>query len=140
MNRDKAVQNMSLKQKVAYCSGEDCWHTKSVPSCDIGSIMVADGPHGLRKQENTADILGLNESVKATSFPTASVLACSFDVDLTSQVGSAIALEAKNNEVGVVLGPGVNIKRNPLCGRNFEYYSEDPYLAGKLGAAFVNGY
>lgn len=139
MNRDDAVQKLSLKQKVAYCSGEDCWHTKSVPSCDVESIMVADGPHGLRKQENTADILGLNESVKATSFPTASIAACSFDVDLISQIGSAIALEANDNEVSVILGPGVNIKRNPLCGRNFEYFSEDPYLAGKLGAAFVNG-
>ena len=139
MNRDEVIRNMSLKQKVAYCSGEDCWHTKCMPSCDVDSIMVADGPHGLRKQENTADILGLNESVKATSFPTASIIACSFDVELTSQVGSAIAREAGNNEVSVVLGPGVNIKRNPLCGRNFEYFSEDPYLAGKLGAAFVNG-
>lgn len=139
MNRDDAVQKLSLKQKVAYCSGEDCWHTKSVPSCDVESIMVADGPHGLRKQENTADILGLNESVKATSFPTASIAACSFDVDLISQIGSAIAVEAIDNEVSVILGPGVNIKRNPLCGRNFEYFSEDPYLAGKLGAAFVNG-
>lgn len=139
MNRDDAVQKLSLKQKVAYCSGEDCWHTKSEPSCDVESIMVADGPHGLRKQENTADILGLNESVKATSFPTASIAACSFDVDLISQVGSAIAVEAIDNEVSVILGPGVNIKRNPLCGRNFEYFSEDPYLAGKLGAAFVNG-
>lgn len=139
MKKEEIKRNMTLKQKVAYCSGEDFWHTKEVPSCDIESIMMADGPHGLRKQEDTSDMLGINESIKATSFPTAVLSACSFDVDLVSQMGQAIALEAKNNEVSVVLGPGVNIKRNPLCGRNFEYFSEDPYLAGKLGAAFVKG-
>ena len=139
MSEKEILKRMSLKEKIAYCSGADFWHTKRVPSCNVESIMMADGPHGLRKQEDSADMLGINESVKATSFPTASILACSFDTDLVSQVGSAIAVEAKENEVSVVLGPGVNIKRNPLCGRNFEYYSEDPYLSGKLGAAFVNG-
>ena len=139
MTGKEILQQMSLKEKIAYCSGEDFWHTKSVPSCSVDSIMMADGPHGLRKQENTSDMLGLNESIKATSFPTASILACSYDVDLVRQVGAAIALEAKQNEVSVILGPGVNIKRNPLCGRNFEYFSEDPHLAGKLGAAFVKG-
>ena len=139
MNEKEILKRMSLNEKIAYCSGADFWHTKRVPSCNVESIMMADGPHGLRKQEDSADMLGINESVKATSFPTASILACSFDTDLVSLVGDAIALEAKENEVSVVLGPGVNIKRNPLCGRNFEYYSEDPYLSGKLGAAFVNG-
>ena len=139
MTGKEILQKMSLKEKIAYCSGADFWHTKSVPSCGVDSIMMADGPHGLRKQENTSDMLGLNESIKATSFPTASILACSYDVDLASQMGAAIALEAKQNEVSVILGPGVNIKRNPLCGRNFEYFSEDPHLAGKLGAAFVKG-
>ena len=137
MNEKEILKRMSLNEKIAYCSGADFWHTKRVPSCNVESIMMADGPHGLRKQEDSADMLGINESVKATSFPTASILACSFDTDLVSRVGDAIALEAKENEVSVVLGPGVNIKRNPLCGRNFEYYSED--LSGKLGAAFVNG-
>ena len=139
MTGKEILQKMSLKEKIAYCSGADFWHTKNVPSCGVDSIMMADGPHGLRKQENTSDMLGLNESIKATSFPTASILACSYDVDLVSQMGTAIALEAKQNEVSVILGPGVNIKRNPLCGRNFEYFSEDPHLAGKLGAAFVKG-
>ena len=139
MNRAEILENMSLKEKIAYCSGEDFWHTKSVSACEVESIMMADGPHGLRKQENTADMLGLNESVKATSFPTASISACSFDVDLISQMSRAIAREAKNHKISVILGPGVNIKRNPLCGRNFEYFSEDPYLSGKLGAAFIQG-
>ncbi len=139
MEREEILNYMDLKQKIAFCSGEDFWHTKKVPSCSVDSIMMADGPHGLRKQEDTADMLGINESIKATSFPTAVLTACSFDIDLVSQMGEAIALEAKNNEVSVVLGPGVNIKRNPLGGRNFEYFSEDPYLAGKLGAAFVKG-
>lgn len=139
MTKDEILKAMSLKQKIAYCSGEDFWHTKCVPQCGVDSIMVADGPHGLRKQENTADMLGLNESIKATSFPTAVLSACSFDVELLHKMGQAIAREAKNNEVSVILGPGINIKRNPLCGRNFEYFSEDPYLAGKLGAAFVKG-
>lgn len=139
MSREEILEKMSLKEKIAYCSGEDFWHTKSVSSYAVESIMMADGPHGLRKQENTADMLGLNESVKATSFPTASISACSFDVDLISRMGQAIATEAKNHEVSVILGPGINIKRNPLCGRNFEYFSEDPYLSGKLASAFVQG-
>jgi len=139
MTEKEILRRMSLKEKIAYCSGADFWHTKRVPSCNVESIMMADGPHGLRKQEDSEDMLGINESVKATSFPTASIMACSFDVDLISQIGGAIALEAKANEVSVILGPGVNIKRNPLCGRNFEYFSEDPHLSGKLGAAFVNG-
>ena len=137
MTKEKTIPPITLKEKIAYCSGKDFWHTKSIPAYRIPEIMMADGPHGLRKQENSADMLGINESVKATCFPTAVATSCSFDVDLIGQMAKAIAKEAKNNEVSIVLGPGVNIKRNPLCGRNFEYFSEDPYLAGKLGQAFV---
>ncbi len=139
MTRQEIMEQMSLEEKIAYCSGEDVWHTKKFPRYDIDNIMMADGPHGLRKQEDSGDILGINKSIEATSFPTASITACSFDTDLLEKMGEALGTEAKNNEVSVVLGPGVNIKRNPLCGRNFEYFSEDPYLAGKLGTAFVKG-
>ena len=130
---------MSLEDKVALGSGKDFWHTKQMPQYGIESIMVADGPHGLRKQPEEADMLGINDSIPATSFPTAALSACSFDEKLLKQMGKAIALEAKANQVSVVLGPGANIKRNPLCGRNFEYFSEDPYLTGKLAAAFIQG-
>lgn len=139
MTKQEIMEKMTLKEKIAYCSGEDVWHTKKFPQYEMDNIMMADGPHGLRKQEDSGDILGINESIKATSFPTASITACSFDVNLLEKMGEALSVEAKNNEVSVVLGPGINVKRNPLCGRNFEYFSEDPYLAGKLGTAFVKG-
>ena len=130
---------MKLEDKVALGSGKDFWHTKEMPQYGIESIMVADGPHGLRKQPEEADMLGINNSIPATSFPTAALSSCSFDEDLLKLMGKAIAMEAKANKVSVVLGPGSNIKRNPLCGRNFEYFSEDPYLTGKLAAAFIQG-
>lgn len=130
---------MTLEQKIALCSGKDFWHTKAFPDSGIPSIMLCDGPHGLRKQENAADMLGVNQSVPATCFPTASLSACSFDTELLAEEGRAIAAEAAAQDVAVVLGPGVCLKRNPLCGRNFEYFSEDPYLAGKLAAGFIQG-
>lgn len=130
---------MTLEQKIALCSGKDFWHTKAFPDSGIPSIMLCDGPHGLRKQENAADMLGVNRSVPATCFPTASLSACSFDTELLAEEGRAIAAEAAAQDVAVVLGPGVCLKRNPLCGRNFEYFSEDPYLAGKLAAGFIQG-
>ena len=139
MNIEKILTKMSLEDKVALGSGKDFWHTKEMPQYGIESIMVADGPHGLRKQPEEADMLGINNSIPATSFPTAVLSACSFDEKLLKQMGKAIAMEAKANKVSVVLGPGANIKRNPLCGRNFEYFSEDPYLTGKLAAAFIRG-
>lgn len=139
MNVEKMIKEMSLEDKVALGSGKDFWHTKEMPQYGLESIMVADGPHGLRKQPEDADMLGINNSIPATSFPTAVLSACSFDEKLLKQKGKAIAMEAKANKVSVVLGPGANIKRNPLCGRNFEYYSEDPYLTGKLAAAFIQG-
>ena len=135
----KSTEKMTLEQKIALCSGKDFWHTKAFPDSGIPSIMLCDGPHGLRKQENAADMLGVNRSVPATCFPTASLSACSFDTELLAEEGHAIAAEAAAQDVAVVLGPGVCLKRNPLCGRNFEYFSEDPYLAGKLAAGFIQG-
>lgn len=136
MNHD-VIKEMKLEDKIKLCSGLDFWHTKAMDKYNIESIMMADGPHGLRKQEVANDMLGINRSVEATCFPTAAISACSFDVDLIGEMSNAIALEAKANNVNVVLGPGINIKRNPLCGRNFEYFSEDPYLSGKLGASYI---
>ncbi|MBR5595812.1 MAG: glycoside hydrolase family 3 C-terminal domain-containing protein [Lachnospiraceae bacterium] len=130
---------MTLEDKVALGSGKDFWHTKEMPQYGLQAMMMADGPHGLRKQPEEADMLGINDSIPATCFPTAALSACSFDENLVKQMGKAIAMEAKANKVSVVLGPGANIKRNPLCGRNFEYFSEDPFLTGKLAAAFIQG-
>jgi len=137
MKNQSIVNQMSLEDKIAYCSGEDFWQTKAMEKYSIPSIMVCDGPHGLRKQVDVADSFGVNESVPATCFPPACATACSWDTELVGKIGEGIAKEAATNGVGVVLGPGVCIKRNPLCGRNFEYFSEDPYLAGKLGANFI---
>jgi beta-glucosidase len=133
------IGRMRLKDKLSLCSGKDAWHTKAFNKYGIPSIMMSDGPHGLRKQTGSRDTLGVQESVKATCFPTAVLTACSFDTDLLGTLGAALAEEAGAQGVGMLLGPGINIKRNPLCGRNFEYFSEDPYLAGKLAAAYING-
>ena len=135
----RILGQMTLEEKIALCSGQDNWHSKAYDQYGIPAIMMSDGPHGLRKQEEGTDMLGLNSSVPATCFPTASISACSWDERLLAEIGKAIAEEAGANGVSVVLGPGVNIKRNPLCGRNFEYFSEDPVLSGRLGAAWVKG-
>lgn len=137
MKYKEIIDKMTLEDKIALCSGKDFWHTKDFEKYGIPSVMMCDGPHGLRKQEETADMLGLNQSVPATAFPTAASTGCSFDTEMVGKIGAAIAEEAKANEVGLVLGPGANLKRNPLCGRNFEYFSEDPYLAGKLAASYI---
>lgn len=137
MKYNEILKQMSLEDKIALCSGADFWHTKKMEQYKIPEMMMCDGPHGLRKQEADADMLGVNQAVPATSFPTAAATGCSWDPELLGKIGAAIAKEAAANKVGVVLGPGVNIKRNPLCGRNFEYFSEDPYLSGKLGAIFI---
>lgn len=139
MKYKQIIDKMSLEDKIALCSGKDFWHTKSFEKYGIPSIMVSDGPHGLRKQKEDADMLGINESIPATCFPTAVTSGATWNKELLSEIGRAIGEEAKAEAVPVVLGPGVNIKRNPLCGRNFEYFSEDPYLTGKLGSAFVRG-
>ncbi|CUH97046.1 Thermostable beta-glucosidase B [Propionispora sp. 2/2-37] len=141
MNRDikKIVAQMTLEEKAGLCSGLDFWHTRGIERLGIPSIMMTDGPHGLRKQEGQADHLGINKSVPATCFPTASCLACSWDEELAEKVGVALGEECQAEGVAVLLGPGVNIKRSPLCGRNFEYFSEDPYLSAKMAAAHIKG-
>lgn len=136
---EKIISEMTLADKIALCSGEDYWHTKAMPQYRIPPIMMTDGPHGLRKQDSSADIADVNQSVPATCFPTACLSGASWDESILERIGAAIAEEALAENVAVVLGPGINIKRNPLCGRNFEYFSEDPYLSGKLGAAFLKG-
>ena len=139
MDIEKILQQMTLEDRIALCSGENFWETKKYEKYGIPSLFMCDGPHGLRKQENVADMLGVNESRKATCFPAEVTTAGSWDPELLTAIGSAIGQEAREQGVGLVLGPGVNLKRNPLCGRNFEYFSEDPYLAGKLAAGFIRG-
>lgn len=133
---------MTLEEKIAFCSGASFWETKAFPRHGIPSLFMCDGPHGLRKQTSSNDHLGpigLNANITATCFPTASAASASWDTELLQEMGEAIAIEALREKVNIVLGPGVNMKRNPLCGRNFEYYSEDPFLSGKLAAAWIKG-
>jgi beta-glucosidase len=130
---------LSVPQKAALCLGSDFWHTAPVSELGIEAVMVSDGPHGLRKQTERAADAGLQASVPATCFPTASALGCSWDTDLAREVGAALGVEARAQDIAAVLGPGINIKRHPLCGRNFEYFSEDPHLSGRLAAAMVDG-
>lgn len=139
MNIEQILENITLEEKIALCSGADFWHTKEMDQYGVPAMMMSDGPHGLRRQSESSDMLGINESVPATSFPTAVLSACSWDRELLRKEGEAIAREAIANGVNLVLGPGANIKRNPLCGRNFEYFSEDPYLSGKLAASHISG-
>ena len=139
MDIEKILQQMTLEDKIALCSGENFWETKKYEKYGIPSLCMCDGPHGLRKQEDAADMLGVNKSRPATCFPAEVTTAGSWDPELLTAIGSAIGQEAREQGVGLVLGPGANLKRNPLCGRNFEYFSEDPYLAGKLAAGFIRG-
>ncbi|MCR5338512.1 MAG: glycoside hydrolase family 3 C-terminal domain-containing protein [Lachnospiraceae bacterium] len=133
------VGNMTLEEKAGLCSGADFWHTKKVERLDIPDSMVADGPHGIRKQDLEGDHLGINDSIVAVCFPAGCATAASFDTDLIEKMGEALGESAQAENLSVVLGPAVNIKRSPLCGRNFEYYSEDPFLAGKMAAAYIKG-
>ncbi|MDA3901513.1 MAG: glycoside hydrolase family 3 C-terminal domain-containing protein [Spirochaetes bacterium] len=133
------LQKMTLEEKASIMSGSSFWLLQGIDRLGIPEIRVADGPHGLRKQPETDDNLGIGGSIPATCFPTAVTLASSWDRDLVHRVGQALADECLQEKVSVVLGPGVNIKRSPLCGRNFEYYSEDPLVAGEMSAAFING-
>ncbi len=139
MNIEMILNQMTLEDKIALCSGANFWETKKYETYGIPSLFMCDGPHGLRKQENAADMLGVNNSRPATCFPAEVTTTGSWDPELLGQIGAAIGEEAKEQGVGLVLGPGANLKRNPLCGRNFEYFSEDPYLAGKLAAGFIRG-
>lgn len=133
------VSQLTLEEKAGLCSGLDFWHTKPVERLGIPSVMMTDGPHGLRKQAEGADHLGLNQSVPATCFPSGAGLACSFDPQLLREVGAALGRECNAQGVSILLGPAANIKRSPLCGRNFEYYSEDPVLSSRLAAAYISG-
>ncbi len=136
--RDK-IQRLTLEQKCALLSGADVFKTRAFHKMGIPSLWLTDGPHGLRKQAGASDHLGLNPSEPAVCYPTAATAACSWDTKLGEEIGEALAQEAIEQGVDVILGPGLNIKRSPLCGRNFEYFSEDPYLAGKMAAAYVRG-
>lgn len=139
MNKKELIAKMTLREKADFLTGGAFFKTRAYPQHGIRDMYLSDGPHGLRKQADAADHLGLHKSIPATCFPTASIMACSWDETLGEQVGSALGKEAASMDVDMVLGPGLNIKRNPLCGRNFEYFSEDPYLAGKMAAAYVRG-
>jgi len=138
-NINQLISEMTLEEKASLCSGLDFWHTKGNDRLGIPSIMLTDGPHGLRKQGEDSGQLDINDSVPATCFPTASALAASWDRELIYQVGEALGEECQEEKVGVILGPGVNIKRSPLCGRNFEYFSEDPFLTGEIAKSHING-
>ncbi len=133
------IAKMTLEEKASLCSGKDMWHFKGIERLGIPEIMVSDGPHGLRTQKNSGVSTNMNVSVDATCFPLACSTACSWDKDLVRELGKRLGEEAQKEGVQVVLGPGINIKRSPLCGRNFEYFSEDPCVSGELGAAFVEG-
>ena len=133
------ISQMTLKEKASLCSGKDFWHLKSIERLGLPEIMVCDGPHGLRKQNAENKKVGIGNSYPATCFPTEVTTACSWDRDLIYKMGQALAEECLQHGVSVLLGPGVNMKRSPLCGRNFEYFSEDPELAGEMGAAFIAG-
>lgn len=139
MRQKELVSKMTLEEKAAILSGKTVWQTREVEHLGIPSIFLSDGPHGIRKQAGAGDHLGLNASLEATCFPTAATVANSWDPQLAEEIGQALGKEAAELGVDIVLGPGLNIKRSPLCGRNFEYFSEDPYLSGKMAAACIRG-
>ena len=139
MDIEKLISEMTLEEKASLLSGADFWHTKAVERLGIPQTMVSDGPHGLRKQAQEGDHLGINDSIKAVCFPAASASAASFDRDLLRQIGEGVGDACQHEDLSVILGPAVNIKRSPLCGRNFEYFSEDPYLTGILSSALIDG-
>lgn len=139
MKHTDIIEKMTIEEKAAILSGKNVWQSRNIDRLGIPSIFCADGPHGIRKQAREGDHLGLNASLPATCFPTAASISNSWDMDLCREIGEALGEEASALDVNVLLGPGLNIKRSPLCGRNFEYFSEDPYLSGKLAAAYIKG-
>ncbi len=139
MTPRELVAQMTLEEKCSLLSGADFWHTRSIDRLGIQGVMYSDGPHGLRKQDETGDHLGINDSIKAVCFPTACATTASFDRGLVNRLGEAIGAECQHEGVAVNLGPAINIKRSPLCGRNFEYMSEDPFLAGEMAASLIRG-
>ena len=138
MNVKELVAQMTLEEKAGLCSGDDFWHTKAVERLGIPRTMMSDGPHGLRKQEQGGDHLGVNDSIKAVCFPAGCATAASFDREVLSKIGEAVGDACQHEDLSVILGPAMNIKRSPLCGRNFEYFSEDPYLTGEMACALVH--
>ena len=139
MKHEELLSKLTPEEKAALLSGKTVWQTRDIPRLKIPSIFLSDGPHGIRKQAGAGDHLGLNASLKATCFPTAATIANSWDPDLGEEIGKALGEEAAAQDVNIVLGPGLNMKRSPLCGRNFEYYSEDPLLTGLCAAADTKG-
>ena len=139
MKQQKLVEKMTIEEKAAILSGKTVWQTREIDRLSIPSIFLSDGPHGIRKQAGAGDHLGLNASLNATCFPTAATIANSWNQDLGEEIGQALGEEAASMDVNILLGPGLNIKRSPLCGRNFEYFSEDPYLSGKMAASYIRG-
>nr|MCR4926300.1 glycoside hydrolase family 3 C-terminal domain-containing protein [Clostridiales bacterium] len=139
MKHQDLISQMTLEEKASFCSGADYWHFKGLDRLGLESIMVSDGPHGLRKQGAEDSVANINASRPATAFPTAVTTACSWDPDLIYEMGQALGEECLQEEVSILLGPGCNMKRSPLCGRNFEYFSEDPFLAGNIAAGYING-
>ena len=139
MKQQKLVEKMTIEEKAAILSGKTVWQTREIDRLSIPSIFLSDGPHGIRKQAGAGDHLGLNASLPATCFPTAAGVANSWDEALGEEIGEALAEEAVTMGVNVILGPGLNIKRSPLCGRNFEYFSEDPFLTGVCACAITKG-
>ena len=134
---EEVLSMLTLDEKIALCSGADFWHTEKVERLGIPAVMMCDGPHGLRKQEGESDHMGIHESIQTVCYPSASALASGFDEKILEQLGDALGRECQAEDVGMLLGPGLNMKRSPLCGRNFEYFSEDPYLTGKLAGAYI---
>ena len=139
MDIEKIISEMTLRQKAEMLTGKDFWQSKDFEELGVPAMFLSDGPHGLRKQAAAADHLGLNASIPATCFPTAATMANSWNDELGEQMGEALGEECAALKVNMLLGPGTNMKRNPRCGRNFEYFSEDPYLAGKMAASYIRG-
>ena len=133
------LKELTLEEKCSLLSGESFWYSQSIEEKGIEKMMFTDGPHGLRKQNDKADHLGMNKSVPATCFPPACALGASWNENLIYEMGEALGIECRAEDVAVLLGPGVNIKRSPLCGRNFEYFSEDPYLSSHLAKQHIRG-
>ena len=133
------ISQMTLEEKASMCSGKDFWHTEDIPRLGIPSTMVADGPHGIRKHNMEKENASVHESIPSIGFPTACAQAASFNRELIALMGKTIGHECQAEDISIILGPGVNIKRSPVCGRNFEYYSKDPYLATEMTGSLVSG-
>ena len=136
---NELISRMTLEEKVSLCSGLDFWRLKSIKRLGIPSVMVSDGPHGLRKQSDDAKYTDINNSIEAICFPSGVTTACSFDRDLLYRLGDVLGQECQAENIAFILGPSINIKRSPLGGRNFEYFSEDPYLTGELATTYIKG-